>query len=162
MRNLVLFLVLLMGVCFFVIGDTQNSPACASDNGSQLIAAGGAKLEMGELIIRKKGETMNLRAAVKNVGTVAATNLTKNLTIYLYVKDDAGAWKLVKEWANIAVIKPGEKASRDLTPVSTFAEFTKDEFTVKAEIKLKTPIKGVTITQASLEKSYPADAIVNP
>lgn len=42
------------------------------------------------------------------------------------------------------------------------AEFTQPVFTVKVEIRLNSPIGGVTITRTSLEKSYPRDATINP
>jgi hypothetical protein len=158
MRYLAVFIFVLVGLCVFFTADTQNSSVCAMEEGSQLMAAAGAKLEMSDIIIRKKGKEVNLRTVVTNVGDTTATGLKDNLTVYLYVKDDAGNWKEVKNWSNAEKIVKGQKNSRDYTPVDTFTEFKKDEFTVKAEIKLAKPINGVTITKAIIEKSYPKDA----
>jgi len=158
MRYLAVFFVVLVGLCVLFNTDTRNSSVCAMDDGNQISAAVGAKLEMSDIILRKKGQTINIRPVVKNIGDTTATGLKGNLTIYLYVKDEAGNWKEVKTWNNDEKIVKGEKLSKDYTPVDTITEFKKDEFTVKAEIKLSKPIKGVTITQATIEKSYPKDA----
>jgi hypothetical protein len=159
MRYLTVFMVVLLGIFVMFTANDRNSSVSAMEDGNQMIAqAAGAKLEMNDIIIRKKGQTVNLRTVVKNVGDTTATGLKDNLTVYLYVKDDAGNWKEVQKWSNAEKIVKGEKNSRDYTPVDTFTEFKKDEFTVKAEIKLAKPIKGVTITKATIEKSYPKDA----
>ncbi|MHC9539293.1 MAG: hypothetical protein AB9903_07205 [Vulcanimicrobiota bacterium] len=159
MRYLALCIVLLAGIFVLFTANTVNSSVCAMEDGNQMIAqAAGAKLEMSDIIIRKKGKEINLRTVVTNVGGATAAGLKDNLTVYLYVKDDAGNWKEVKKWSNAEKIVKGEKNSRDYTPVDSFPEFKNDKFTVKAEIKLAKPIKGVTINKATIEKSFPEEA----
>lgn len=159
MRYFAVCIVLLAGIFVLLTSGTQNSSVCAMENENQMIAqAAGAKLEISDIIIRKKGKEINLRTVVANTGSVTATGLKDNLTVYLYVKDEEGKWKEVKKWSNAEKIVKGEKNSRDYTPVDSFPEFKKDKFTIKAEIKLAKPIKGVTITKATLEKSFPEEA----
>jgi hypothetical protein len=162
MRNLAIFLVLSAGLLLLLLAGSQSSPACAGDDGCRFIAAGGAKLEISDLIIRKKANQINLRAVVTNPGATTASGLMNNLTIHLFVKDEGGKWKEVKTWSNIEAVKPGDKVARDYTPIETLTEFKQSEFTVKAVIKMSAPVKGVTITKATIERSYPKDATIDP
>lgn len=51
---------------------------CAMEDGNQMVAqAAGAKLEMSDIIIRKKGKEINLPTAVTNIGGATAAGLVK-------------------------------------------------------------------------------------
>jgi len=147
-------------ICFLFLMVIAAAPIHAGSR-LELAAAGGATLELSTIVIRKKADQVNLRIVVHNTGSVMAAALAKNLTLYLFVKDEAGKWKELQHWNNIESLKPGEKVARDYIPVDAPPEFGAEEFSVKAELKLAFPGR-VEIRRASLEKLYPRDAIIEP
>ena len=127
-----------------------------------MIARAEANLIVENIVIRKL-EDMNFRVRVKNIGEDAARNLTNNLKVTLSVKnEETGEWILLKEWQNIDKILPGQTVSRDFfESAGSNPNLEKESFTLKAEISLQNP-GGIVISQASLTRSYPQDAVENP
>lgn len=146
---------------------TKMASAAQDDSGRMLSAATSAAkaatLELQDIVIRKKGDEINFRVRVKNTGTVAATKMKNNLVVYLRVKNaTTGAWDELQKWSNIDVIKAGETVARDRTPVkATNIDVNSTEFTLQAEIVLKTPGK-IKIGKAKIEGTYPVDSVKNP
>ncbi|MDQ7827080.1 MAG: hypothetical protein RDV48_30060 [Candidatus Eremiobacteraeota bacterium] len=160
---LIALAILILAVAF----QATKTVSAAQDNSGALLsaAAKGGVLELQDIVIRKNatGKDINFRVRVKNTGTVAATKMKDNLVIYLRVKNaKTGAWDELQKWSNIDVIKPGETVSRDRTPGdSKNIDVLSNEFTLQAEIVLKTP--GTTkIAKAKLEGTYPVDSVKNP
>lgn len=135
------------------------------EDDTMLLSKTGANLELQDIVIRKfeAGPEINFRVRVKNTGTVSAGNLNDNLVVILRVKNaQTGQWDELQQWSNIDSIKAGETVARDRTPVkSENADVLSNEFTLQAEIMLKSPGK-VTISKNIIEGTYPIDSVKQP
>jgi hypothetical protein len=167
MKKFLIIAFAILILCAAFQASKMASAAAAQDtsqaDGRMLFSAAGATLELQPIVIRKKNDEYNLRVRVKNTAAVSASGLKGNLVVYLRVKHPkTGEWVELQKWSNIESIKAGETVSRDRTPVKAVdSEMLTDKFTVQAEIVLSKP--GTTkISKATVENSYPEDAVTNP
>jgi hypothetical protein len=163
-KTLIMFVVIFLTVvCYMGLAGDKNTvnAATPSDSKNISVAQVGANLEAEDIVIRKRA-SMNFRVRVKNSGSVTARNLTNNLSVSLSIQDSSGNWVLLKQWKNIDKIAPGQTVSRDyFAKENEHPNLTTGNFTLKADIALTNP-HGINISQASVTRTYPQDAIGDP
>ncbi len=70
-----------------------------------------ADVKIDEVMVRRKGQDINLRVVISNPGKTAQKGPVQ---IELSVRDsEKDPWVKIKTWNDISVIKPGNKIARD-------------------------------------------------
>ena len=87
-------------------------PLVAMALGIWMAAPATADIAVNELLLRKKGEDINVRVVV---GNPAMSTQRGPVKVVLYVRPDStGPWQKIKVWNDIREIKSGDKVARDL------------------------------------------------
>lgn len=120
--------------------------------GSMALSAA-ADVKINEVMVRRKGQDINLRVVISNPGTTAQQGPVK---IDLYVRDTPTTpWIKITSWNDISVIKPGNKIARDFFEENneTLRAMAIDgAFEARAVVSLPNGAKGVETTYSWKDK----------
>lgn len=108
-----------------------------------------ADIEIEQLLVRMKGEDVNIRVTIRNPGTHRQAG---PVVIDLYVRDDASApWEKIRTWNDIAFVQPGYRVSRDFFEENNAklrALAADHEFEAKAVVRVPGGVKDVEAVRA--------------
>ncbi|MCE7875235.1 hypothetical protein DYH09_33395 [bacterium CPR1] len=108
-----------------------------------------ADIEIEQLLVRMRGEDVNIRVTIRNPG---ANRQAGPVMIDLYVRDDASSpWEKVRTWNDIAFVQPGYRVSRDFFEENNArlrALAADHQFEAKAVVRVPGGVKDVEAVRA--------------
>ncbi len=109
-----------------------------------------ADIEVGEIVINRKADSVNVRVNMHNPGPATARS---PIMVTLFVRtNDQDQWREVKRWTNISKLAVGHRVSRDYfndSPGDWDSAFNAPAFSVRA-----TAVSSAG-TEAEYEASFP-------
>ena len=118
------------------------------------MAAGAlADVNIDQLLVRRKGEDVNIRVQIRNPGVKRQAG---PVLIDLYVRDNASLpWEKIRTWKDISVIKPGDRIARDFFEENNvkLRDLAADgAFQARAVVTLPNGAKGAETTYSWQDK----------
>jgi len=112
-----------------------------------------ADVKIDELLVRRKGEDVNIRVLIRNPG---AKTQKGPVQIVLYVRDNESLpWEMIRTWNDISVIKAGNRIARDFFEENNqkLRELAQDgAFEARAVVTLPNGAKGAETTYSWRDK----------
>ena len=112
-----------------------------------------ADVKIDELLVRRKGQDVNVRVLIRNPGAKAQKGPVR---IVLYVRDnDSLPWDKIRTWNDIKSIKPGDRIARDFFEENNqkLRELARDgAFEARAVVTLPNGARGAESTYSWRDK----------